>query len=104
MDLFILKNSQRKDKKYVIVNQNEGKAINFGQAGALDFTLHSEKDREERKRAYRARHRSREDWGKSGIDTAGFWSRWLLWNKPTIKESISDIKKKFGVKIIDRRE
>jgi hypothetical protein len=34
-------------------------------------------------------------WGKSGIDTAGFWSRWLLWNKPTIKESYDDIKRRF---------
>jgi hypothetical protein len=38
-----------------------------------------------------------ENWLKSGIDTAGFWSRWLLWNKPTIKESYMDIKKRFNL-------
>ena len=32
---------------------------------------------------------------KSGIDTAGFWARWLLWNKPTIEVSYNDIKKRF---------
>ena len=36
-----------------------------------------------------------EVWSKSGIDTAGFWSYWLLWNKPSIKESYEDIKKRF---------
>jgi hypothetical protein len=33
-----------------------------------------------------------ENWSKSRIETAGFWSRWLLWNKSTIKESYKDIK------------
>ena len=33
------------------------------------------------------------NWGKSGIFTAGFWSRWMLWNKPTLEESYNDIKK-----------
>jgi hypothetical protein len=28
--------------------------------------------------------------------TAGFWSRWVLWNKPTITESIKDIQKRFS--------
>jgi hypothetical protein len=43
------------------------------------------------------RHRLRENWSKSGIKTAGFWSRWLLWNKPTLDESIRDIEKRFHV-------
>ena len=28
---------------------------------------------------------------KSGIDASGFWSRWKLWNLPTIKNSYNDI-------------
>jgi len=31
--------------------------------------------------------------------TKGFWSRWILWNKPTIDESINDIENRFGIKI-----
>jgi hypothetical protein len=41
--------------------------------------------------------KNNENWSKSGIDTAGFWSRWLLWNKPTIKESYTDIKRRFDI-------
>jgi hypothetical protein len=62
-----------------------------------DFTIHKD---EERKQRYIKRHEKNEEWGKSGIDTAGWWSRWLLWNKPSIKESyqdLQDIKKRFNI-------
>ena len=36
-----------------------------------------------------------EDWTKPGVKTARFWSRHILWAKPTIKESIDDMNKKF---------
>ena len=51
---------------------------------------------------YIARHRVRENWNKSGIHTAGFWSRWILWNKPTLQESINDVEKRFNIKIINK--
>ena len=57
-----------------------------------DFTIHKD---EKRKQRYINRHRNNETWSKSGIDTAGVWSRWLLWNKPTINESYQNIKTKF---------
>ncbi len=66
--------------------------IHIGQASASDFTKHKNEEREQR---YIKRQEKNEDWGKSGIDTAGFWTRWLLRNKPTIKESYQDIKKRF---------
>jgi hypothetical protein len=50
-----------------------------------------------RKQNYILRHKSNED--SSNILTAGFWSRWLLWNKPTLRESITDIERNFGVQI-----
>ena len=31
----------------------------------------------------------------SGVKTAGFWSKNVLWNKPTLKSSVDDINKKF---------
>ena len=54
-----------------------------------DFTHHKD---EQRKQRYIHRHKNNEHWLKSGIDTAGFWSRWLLWNKPTIKKVILTLK------------
>ena len=77
--------------KYYIVTKSE-KKVYFGAAGYSDFTKHKD---EARKNRYIKRHEKNEEWGKSGIDTAGFWSRWLLWNKPTIRDSYEDIKKRF---------
>ena len=77
--------------KYYIITKNE-KKIYFGAAGYSDFTQHKN---EERKNRYILRHEKNENWTKSGIDSAGFWSRWLLWNKPSIKSSYQDIKKRF---------
>jgi hypothetical protein len=71
---------------------NSGRKIYFGAAGMSDFTKHKD---EARKQRYINRHKNNEMWTKSGIDTAAFWSRWLLWNKPTIKESYDDIKRRF---------
>ena len=79
--------------KYYIITKSD-KKIYFGQANASDFTLHKN---EARKQLYINRHKNNENWTKSGIDTAGFWSRWLLWNKPTIKESYTDIKRRFSI-------
>jgi hypothetical protein len=76
-----------------------GKEVSFGADGFEDFTTHGD---EERKKNYLARHKPREDWTKRGIKTAGFWSRWLLWNKPSIEASIEDIEDRFNVKIIMR--
>lgn len=83
--------SDRADKKYYIIT-NDGNKVYFGAAGYSDYTKHKD---DKRKKAYIVRHRKNEDWGKSGINTAGFWSRWLLWNKKTINESYEDIKKRF---------
>lgn len=82
--------NDKKHKYYIITSI--GRRVYFGSYGASDMTLHKN---EERKNRYIHRHKERENWTKSGMDTAGFWSRWLLWNKPTIKSSYEDIKKKF---------
>ncbi len=67
--------------KYYIITKSE-KKIYFGAAEYSDFTQHRDETRRQR---YIKRHEKNEDWSKSGIDTAGFWSRWLLWSKPSIK-------------------
>ena len=77
--------------KYYIITKS-GRKISFGAVGYSDFTKHKDEDRKQR---YINRHRNKENWTKSGIDTAGFWSRWLLWNKPSIKDSYNDIKSRY---------
>ena len=59
---------------------------------ASDFTKHKNTYRKE---AYLARHKNNENWGASGVKTAGFWSANLLWNKPNLKASIDGINKRF---------
>ena len=83
--------SDQPTKKYYIIT-GENEKVYFGQAGASDFTIHKDKERKQR---YINRHKNNEIWTKSGINTAGFWSRWMLWEKPTIKESYENIKRKF---------
>jgi hypothetical protein len=75
-----------KHKYYIIAKS--GRKILFGAVGYSDFTKHKDEDRKQR---YINRHENNENWGKSGIDTAG----WLLWNKPTTKDSYNDIKSRF---------
>ena len=79
-----------KHKYYIITSS--GRKIYFGAKGYSDYTIHKDPERKQR---YIERHKDKENWTKSGINTAGFWSRWLLWNKPTIETSYNDIKKRF---------
>jgi len=90
--------SPKKDKKWAVKIDN--KTIHFGGAGYSDYTKHKDSDRKSR---YINRHKANENWGKSGIDTAGFWSRWLLWGEPTLTDSIKEIERKFNIKIIKKR-
>ena len=64
--------------------------VAFGAKGYEDFTTHKD---EERKARYIKRHEAREDW--SDPLTAGFYARWVLWNKPTLLDSIEDVNKRF---------
>jgi len=92
MIVVYLEKSNRRDKKYkVMVN---GITIHFGQYGYKDYTIHKDT---KRKSNYISRHSLKEDWTVKGINKAGFWSRWLLWNKPTLNESIKDIENKFNI-------
>jgi hypothetical protein len=94
---FYLYRSTHPDKKYSIRTMESTKVILFGAKGYEDFTKHKD---EERRTAYLERHEKNEDWTKNGMLTAGFWSRWLLWNKPTIRESIDDIENRFNIRIV----
>ena len=81
--------SDKPDKKFFIITST-GKKIYFGSSNMSDYTLHKDPLRKNR---YIQRHQKREDWNNK--DTAGFWSRWYLWNLPTKEASYADIKKRF---------
>lgn len=89
-----LRKSSRKEKKFMVKVNN--KTIHFGQKGYTDYTINKD---DNKKKNYLARHKAREDWTKKGIDTAGFWSRWILWNKKTLMDSIRDTNNRFNIKI-----
>ena len=40
-----------------------------------------------------------EDWTKKGIMTRGWWSRFLLWERPSLDEAIKNIENKYNVNI-----
>ena len=88
----IIQKSTNKNKKFM-ANVN-GKLIHFGAAGYEDYLQHNNEKRRER---YIKRHEKRENWNDP--TTAGFWSRFLLWNKETIDESMRDINKRFNLNV-----
>ena len=79
--------------KYVAIF-DDGSHTSFGALGYEDYTQHGDK---KRKQLYLNRHRKNEDW--SNPKTAGALSRWILWNKPTLEESINNYIKKFNMHI-----
>jgi hypothetical protein len=83
-----------------MVTAPDGKKIHFGAAGYEDFTTHKDPARLQR---YITRHAKRENWTKSGVATAGFWSKHLLWHKPTLTGSIRSTSTKFGITIRRQR-
>jgi len=91
-----IRKSHKKEKKWdaVFVKPNgKEKVVPFGAAGMSDFTKH----KDTRRRAlYLKRHSGMgEDWNKP--DTPGALSKWVLWNKPSFRASVSDFKKRFDL-------
>jgi len=94
--LKITKSNNPKKKFTAIFFNKEGKKIktqHFGSFGMSDFTKHKDEERKER---YLNRHRKRENWDNPL--SAGALSRFILWNKPSLRESIKDFKNRFNLK------
>jgi len=89
--------STRQGKKMVAVFYDEAKkkikTTHFGASGYEDYTTHGEM---QRKMNYIARHKDREDW--NDYMSSGSLSRWILWNKPTLSESIKDYMNRFRLR------
>lgn len=111
-------------KKFRVIFEDGGH-VDFGGKGYSDFTIHKNPLR---MRSYMIRHGAApyipnrllkeknpqkvlngllnisnshlENWKHSGIKTAGFWSRWLLWSVPSFNGAKKVITKKFKVKFI----
>jgi hypothetical protein len=94
--MYTLSVSPKRDKKFMIITPS-GKKIYFGAKGYSDFTLHKDVKRKSR---YIKRHSVNQDWSKNGINSAGFWARWILWNKPDLMKSIIDTSKTFKIDIL----
>lgn len=77
----------------------EGKIVHFGRMGYSDFTKHKDP---QRMNMYLTRHRKRENWTRTGMYTPGFWSRWLLWSRPSFRAALKQTEKVLGRRIIFR--
>lgn len=108
-------------KKYRVIFE-DGDTVDFGGKGYSDFTLHKNPLR---MRSYLIRHGASpyisaslkkeknpkcvlngllnvsnshlENWKPSGIKTAGFWSRWLIWSVPSMNGAKKLMSKKFNI-------
>jgi hypothetical protein len=111
-------------KKYRAIFE-DGDTVDFGGKGYSDFTLHKNPLR---MRSYLIRHGASpyisaslkkeknpkrvlngllnvsnshlENWKPSGIKTAGFWSRWLIWSVPSMNGAKKLMTQKFNIKFI----
>lgn len=84
-------------KKWKMEFYKEGKKIkstSFGAYGMSDYTIHNDS---KRKALYIGRHKKRENW--NDMYSAGALSRWILWNKTTLKGSLDSYLKKFKLKL-----
>ncbi len=94
MKLISITPSTKADKKYMAIFDNDGrrKTVHFGQKNADDFTLTKNLDQKNR---YQTRHRK--DLETKDPTRAGYLAWFLLWNKPTLTESIRDYRQRFNL-------
>jgi len=88
--------SVKKDKKYD-AHFSDGTVTHFGAKGYQNYGgVGKEKHLDEnRKKAYLKRHAATENW--NDFKSPGALSRWVLWNKPSFRESVADYKKRFNL-------
>jgi len=97
MDTITLIKSPNTKKKLRVIFPNS-KYVDFGASGYTDFILSG--GDEKKKKAYIQRHQKKEDWTNNGKGTAGFWSRFLLWNANNMQDSINDVERRLNMKIV----
>ena len=72
------------------------KEVHFGQKGGTTY-IDKPENAEKRRQNYIKRHQPREEifWKQVGMSPASL-ARFILWNKPTLEESIEDYRRRFG--------
>ena len=97
LKLLSIKRSPKKDKKYMATFSRNGriKKVHFGARGYQNYGgVGKEKHLStERKRRYIQRHKKRENW--SDPTSPGALSRYILWGKPSFRESVNAYKRRF---------
>lgn len=83
-----LKNDKKKYKAIFKIN-DKTKEVKFGASGYEDYTIHKDSKRKE---LYVSRHKK--DLKTNDPTKAGYLSMFILWNKPSLKDSIDDYKKR----------
>ena len=78
--------SNIKTKRYTIYVPKGDKLvkIDFGSSQHENYTMHKDP---ERKRLYRLRHKND---NLSDPYSPGYWSWWVLWNKPSLADSLEE--------------
>jgi hypothetical protein len=93
MKLVSIKPATDGKHKYTALFTDPKKTTHFGAAGYDDFLKTKDVNKRE---AYLARHKARENW--SDPTTAGALSRYLLWgSSSSLKQNITEFKKKFNL-------
>lgn len=94
MKLVKIKKSTNPNKKLMAVFKDKDKTIttHFGAAGYSDYTIHKDPDRKKR---YIKRHKVNQNW--KDPTTAGALSRYILWEKTSLREAIKAFKKRFKI-------
>jgi len=105
-DTYYLYRSDRKSKKFLMLMPSHNHIHYFGQNGYRDYTLMNDKKssfyepdfktRERIKYSYHRRHAKE----KGGRHTPSSMAKLILWNKPTLAESIKSYEKKFKVNVV----
>ena len=97
LQITLSKSSNNINKFMISINKGEGrtKTIHFGAKGYSDYTIHKDPERMMR---YLTRHVRRENWSPSGRFKPGFWSRWLLWSKPSLSGAARETERVLGGK------
>jgi hypothetical protein len=122
MQVKVVRSPNRKKKFRAILE--DGRTVDFGARGYSDYTKHKTPSR---MRSYVLRHggripkriiaerdpkriqtlmlgvnsSDREEWKITGIDSAGFWSRWYLWSYPDFESVRKFMSKRFGIKFVN---
>lgn len=95
LSMKITKSNKPKKRYKALFKLENGKkkTIHFGSSEHSNYTIHKDK---ERKKRYINRHKKRENWNDPL--SAGSLSRYILWEKPNLNDSIKFFKSKFGIK------